>query len=519
MAFSVRLLDRGFSDPLIIPAVELVPERYSWHSIGGPMSADIAVKATSDDSRALWEMLEWLRCPIEIFDHNQKCVWWGYVSEIEITVGALTVGVSIDSMSNKVATLYETETQQKATTAWEQDDGSVSTYGTKELLLTSTTIGQDAAEYLRDEFLNYYKKPIPNISIDSEPGKLSARLICRGWWSTLSWKYYSNIAGKVSYEDTGSGLTSLGDASARSKLAQSFQIVGDTVWEAQFIKLRMKKEETPADNLVVGLHSDSAGKPGSLLASASLSGASVNENLNWQTLQLSAKVALAVGTTYWLVVERSGAVDATNYYMIDANEDLGYADGVMMIWNGSAWVTRDPDADMLFYVGGVEETTKQITNIITACGQFITGTEIKNVSGISVDPFRQGDNDGLFEAESLLDIGSSSGKRLISSVTRGREVVISAEPSLNPYNIGLFILEDGRVENTWGDKAYASSCPVGVWAKLKDVVPGSLDFGLLADPTVFFVEEATYEVNSDLYIPVPRGQGAPFGIGTKISEG
>lgn len=519
MAFFVRLMERGFNDPLIIPAVELIPEQYSWHSIGGPKSAEIAVKATNEDSRALWEMLEWLRCPIEIFDHNQRCVWWGYVSEVEITVGALTVGVTLDSMSNKVATLYETETQQKATTTWNQDDGSVSTYGTKELLLTSTTIGQDAAEYLRDEYLIFYKKPIPNISIDVEPGELSARLICRGWWSTLSWQYYSNIAGKVSYEDIGSGLTNLGDAGARSKLAQSFQIVGDTVWEAQYVKLRMKKEETPADNLVVGLYSDSAGEPGSLLASASLSGASVNENLNWQTLQLNTKVALTVGTIYWLVVERSGAIDAINYYKIDANEDLGYTGGVMKIWNGSAWVARDPDADMLFYVGGVEETTKQIKNIITACGQFITGTEIKNVSGISVNPFRQGDNDGLFEAESLLEIGSSSGKRLISTVTREREVLIAEEPALDPYKIGIYILEDGSLINLWGDTGYASVCPVGDWAQLKDVIPGSLDFGLLADPTIFFIEEATYDIANERYIPTARGQGAPLGIGTKISEG
>jgi len=361
--FSVRLLERGFENPLILPAVELIPAQYTWNTMGGPHSADIDVKTTSKDSRSIWELLEWLRCPIEIFDHNQTCVWWGYVSEIEISVGALTVGVTMDSMSNKVATLFETDTKQKATTTWNQDDGSVSTYGTKELLLTSTTIGQDAAEFLRDEFLNFYKKPIPNMSIEGAKGELSARLNCRGWWSTLSWKYYSAIA------------------------------------------------------------------------------------------------------------------------------------------------------------GAAVPTTTQIANIISACGQFITGTQINNVSGISVDPFRQGDNDGLFEAESLLEIGSSSGKRLISTVTREREVIIAEEPALDPYKIGIYILEDGSLKNLWGDASYASMCPVGAWAQLKDVIPGSLDFGLLADPTIFFIEEATYDIANERYIPVPRGQNSPFGIGTKISEG
>jgi len=363
MSFSARLMDRGFNDPLIIPAVDLIPSQYTWKAIGGPDSAEIDVKTTSEDSRALWEMLEWLRCPIEIFDHNQNCVWWGYVSEVEINVGALTVGVSLDSMSNRVAALYETDTNQKATTTWAQDDDAVSIYGTKEMLLTSTVVGISAAEFLRDEMLKYYKKPIPQVTISEGTGELSAQLICRGWWQTLDWRYYSAIAG----------------------------------------------------------------------------------------------------------------------------------------------------ADV--------ETTTQIANIITACGAFISGTEIEDVSGISIDPFRQGDNSALFEIESLMEIGISSGYRLLSRVTRGREIVVSAEPSLDPYSIGLFILEDGRVENTWGNAGYASMCPVGDWAQLKDVIPGSLDFGLLADPTVFFVEEAAYEVSSDLYIPVPRGQGAPFGIGTKISEG
>jgi len=363
MSFSVRLMDRGFNNPLIIPAVDLIPSQYTWKALGGPDSAEIDVKTTSKDSRALWEMLECLRCPIEIFDHNQACVWWGYVSEVEINVGALTVGVSLDSMSNKVATLYETTTKQKATTTWAQDNDAVSIYGTKEMLLTSTVVGKSAAEFLRDEMLKYYKKPIPQVTISEGSRELSAQLSCRGWWQTLDWRYYSAITG--------------------------------------------------------------------------------------------------------------------------------------------------PDV----------ETTTQIANIITACGEFISGTEIKDVSGISIEPFRQGDNSALFEIESLMEIGTSSGYRLLSRVTRGREVVVSAEPALDLYKIGIYILEDGSLNNLWGNAGYASMCPVGEWAQLKNVIPGSLDFGLLADPTIFFVEEATYDIANERYTPTARGQGAPFGIGTKISEG
>lgn len=360
--FSVGLKDRNFAFAVNTSGLKLIPERYSWHAIGGPLSADITVESLGKDSRAIWETLELLRCPVEIYDHHQRCVWWGYVSEVEITVGSFTVGVSIDSMSNRISVLFEASSGLKSVTSWSQDDDSVATYGTKELKLSSQVLGQSAAEYLRNQELRFRAKPIPEISIDGPSNQINGRITCSGWWKSLDWKYYS-------------------------------------------------------------------------------------------------------------------------------------------VASGSA-----------------VETTTQIVNIVSACGQFLTGTEIKNTSGHSSDPYRSGENGGLFEIQGLLEAGTSTGSRLLCSINQQRELVVWVEPDLNMSAIDLFIRQDGKAVNMFNVEVN-SQCPVGVWARLKDVIPGSLDIGILADPSVFFIEEASYLISEDRYIPVPRGQGTPYGVGTRISEG
>jgi len=59
-------------------------------------------------------------------------------------------------------------------------------------------------------------------------------------------------------------------------------------------------------------------------------------------------------------------------------------------------------------------------------------------------------------------------------------------------------------------------CPVGVWARLKDVIPGSVDTSKLADPTLMFVDEAEYEPATDSLKFTPRGLLNVWEIGTPI---
>jgi hypothetical protein len=352
-------MDRGFQNPLTLPPVEFVPERYSFSAVGGPRSAVIKVGAAEE--RAMWELLEYLRCPIEIYDDREACVWWGYVSNVEINVGKMKVGVSLDTMFNNIAVIY-TVNNAKAITAFEYDAVSVAIYGVKEFIATLSGANEQTALSYRSSLLDMSKYPTPTIDIAENTG-LSATINCAGWFETLDWKYYSY---------TGSG-------------------------------------------------------------------------------DLSNKT--------------------------------------------------------------------QIENIVNTAGQFLTGIEWRGtINTPSSDPNRNGDTTALHNLLELLDAGSDN-KRLLAYATRDRRLIVYPEPDPDPYRPEIYLLSDGTVQNVWGDPYYASACPAGVWARLKDVIPGSVDLGLIADPTMLFIEEADYDIENSRYLPTARLQKNPLSVGTRLRDG
>jgi len=525
--FSVRVLDKSYQNPLVLPDVTFTAKSYSFSAIGGPKAADIEV---SGIERGLWELLEWLRCPVEIYDDEMKePVWWGYLHSVDICVGNFRVGVSLDEMYNRLAAVYSyvppgTNTVgTRATTAWIQNDDSVGYYGTKELLVSLSGSMTQAAEAKRNEVLEAKYKP--RIAFDfGQGGQVNTgKIRCKGWWNTLSWKYYSQISGKENCED-GTGTQNLGDAGANEQIAQSFVIASATGYDLASIKIRVRKIGAPVDNLVVSLYTNSSGNPGSLLTSKTLPAASIGATADWvdfgfDPLGGGGYQELLPATTYWVVVNRSGSVDGSNYYQVDVNESLPYTSGSMKIWGGSSWGARIPDADMAFQVLGGEETTKQIQNIITTCGQFISGVTIDSRSNLITNQYRRGDNTALDELEELLETGVRGGRRLLVRVTDQREVIVKEEPAQSTSNVEFYLKRDGSIESIWDNPYIAQTCPVGCWGMLKDVLPSSLDLGRLADPTLFFVEEATYDIARKKYTPTPKGQPGVWDIVSRIVEG
>ena len=159
----------------------LLPEVYSWHAIGGPEQAEIRAAGGKQD---LWECLETLRCPVEIYDRLGRCVWWGYVHEVEIDTGTHKISVSLDTMANRLAGIYG----GGYLTAWSDDLPSQSEYGIKEILLSvnetvSTLPEQQVAMALAE-------KRYP-LAAHRDGHGLEARLLCRGWWQTLGWRYFA----------------------------------------------------------------------------------------------------------------------------------------------------------------------------------------------------------------------------------------------------------------------------------------------------------------------------------------
>lgn len=496
--FSVHLYNRDFSEILRPMELQLQPSRLSWAAIGGPDEAIIDVTGPEVE---LWELVERLRCPVEIGAPDGQLVWWGYVESVSIRAGNLEVSVSLEQMVNRVCVTYAEvnvagAVGERMTTSWYQDNDSIATYGTKEKRLSKNQATSDEAINYAQTTLARLKYPIPAHQVGATAqASFSATLTCRGWWQTLGWKYYGNTSGKESYEVSGNDLTAMGDTAARTRLAQSFTVASGTSWQAAAVKLRMKREGSPADNVIVGLYANSGSAPGSLLSSGSIPGTAVSENLNWHEVKLAGRVTLTPGTTYWIVAERSGALNGSNYYRLEANEDLGYANGVMRIWNGSSWVARNPDADMLFQVGGVEENGQQLSRILSTGGQFLTGVDVDIDSGIYSSPYRDGDSSVLQIAEELLESGTSNQRRLLAVIDAQRRARVFEEPAPGTQN---YLLHTNGEMYDWLDRRLQKwDWPAGVWVRLANVIPASADIGRIADPSLVFIESVTYNVDTD----------------------
>lgn len=494
--FNVQVYDRGYATELTPPMVRFKPARLIWAAIGGPDEATLSVSGARSE---LSELIEKLRCPIEIIAVG-RVIWSGYIESVSLEVGKIAITVSIEDMYNRICLTYGEintagTTGERKETAWYEDADSVAVYGTKEKRISLNQATEEEAINRIQTDLARWKYPIASHEpIDGDNGTVSGIVTCRGWWHTLDWKYYANSAGKESYEEIGTGLQSVGDASSRMKLAQSITISSGVTWLANSIKLRMRRNENPTDNLVVSLCADASGAPGTVLASASLAGTDVDEDLNWHELMLGSKVTVVPGATYWIVVERSGAANGTNYYKIDANEDLEYAGGVLRLWNGSAWVARDPDADMLFQLGGVEETTTQLNQILND-GQFFTSIYDPVASGVYSSPWRDGDSTGQMCVEELMKSGTTNLRRLLATVDMQRVVRVSEEPVAGSDD--YYLMSNGKLLDTLQRPLANWQWPVGVWAQLADLLPGSVDTSKIADPSRVFLERVIYNVEDD----------------------
>lgn len=360
MKLAVHFLNRDFSEPLVTPVgLTYVVTFYSWHAIGGPQFASITVYGSE---RGLWELVEKLRCPVEIEDARGEVVWWGYVATVRVRVNQLEFSVDLDTMFNRVAVAYsliEPGSQTpgtRATTTWAQDDDSVEVYGSKELLVSLSGATTVQAEATRGAVLAARRYPVPGVepSGAEEEGSLSATLQCRGWWQTLDWQYYLNT--------------------------------------------------------------------------------------NTQSV----------------------------------------------------------------------ETTDQIAAIVTAEGQFLTGTDIETSSGVFSSEYRDGDATALTEIKELLRTGTTNGRRLLATVTRERRLRIYEEPEAGAND--YLLLSTGKLRNQYDVPVEDHKCPCGVWAQLKDVLPSFVDVSRLANPTRVFIEQSEYDARSLSLRLQPRGVLSPWDI-------
>lgn len=116
------------------------------------------------------------------------------------------------------------------------------------------------------------------------------------------------------------------------KLAQSVQGSGNYIGKVQ---CNMFKNGSPTDNVTVSIQADSGGEPdGTPLASATVSYTAIS---GWVDFEFSSPIFLSSGTTYWVVAERTGSLNTSNYYRWYNSTSSVYANGNQAIYQASAW--------------------------------------------------------------------------------------------------------------------------------------------------------------------------------------
>lgn len=209
-----RIRNRDWTEPFVTPQVEYRIRSYSKHAIGGPERARIDVAGTAEE---LWRLLDLLRCPLDIVHHEYAEVWWGFIGRISISIGAITIGISIDSLFNKVTVTYTAPIlgygSSRQETGWATDATSAGKYGTREKRLSISDITTAMAEAIRARTLAELAEPTKEIKLERSQAP-KASLECFGWWSTLGWRYNAQPNGLEAYLS--------GSASLRHKIGMGF---------------------------------------------------------------------------------------------------------------------------------------------------------------------------------------------------------------------------------------------------------------------------------------------------------
>jgi len=214
--FTVSVKARDFG-PLIIPAeLQIYYRNGSASSKGGMVDAELFAVGPR---QALYETLDWLRCPAIVYNRQGTAVWYGYIAEINAVIGALTIGISIDTVSNKirVTTAYTNPEGRsvKSVTDWASDLTSQATYGIWEL---SKSLGGNRQPiegiWHRDGSLALLAYPVGTPAIASpSAGAGTADQVtfkCRGWWASLSARYLVRTEGQVESSQAGGTAINLG---------------------------------------------------------------------------------------------------------------------------------------------------------------------------------------------------------------------------------------------------------------------------------------------------------------------
>lgn len=156
----------------------------------------------------------------------------------------------------------------------------------------------------------------------------------------LNLQEYADNPGESQISDGGTSLN-MGDTSSNEKISQEVLVAKNG--RRGTVTLRVKKVGSPADNLQIQIFpDDGSNKPdtGALSTVTTLAGGTITTDFVEYTFAMTetstGDLNFAVGDKYHIVINRSTAVDASNYFVIDAVASGAYQ-GLVHSYDGATW--------------------------------------------------------------------------------------------------------------------------------------------------------------------------------------
>ena len=211
--FTIDLQQRNFTEYIHSPNLSVTPKKWSASEKGGPLDAEIQLSGPAGELAAA---LDWLRYPVKIINRQGTPVWWGVVATVEIKLKSLSLAVSLDNLTNRVKVIYSYQgadgTSQSGETDWTQDANSVAEYGTWEII---KSIGEATSQRATQEITNTLGDNATPATTEFTVGgeaidRGEVTLSCRGWFSTLTAKYFARPDGVEKHTSGNTGEISLG---------------------------------------------------------------------------------------------------------------------------------------------------------------------------------------------------------------------------------------------------------------------------------------------------------------------
>jgi hypothetical protein len=252
------------------------------------------------------------------------------------------------------------------------------------------------------------------------------------------------------------------------------------------VVVKVRKVGAPSDNLRMDIYDATGvgGLPGASLGNASIAASTIGTGLAWHTISLTTPVTVTGGNYYWVVLWRTGAVSATNYYSVAVDESFSGGANTLKLYDGATWGERVPNADGIVQVWGVRENATQMQDIAETASLIASADVSGATTNLSTRHYRDGQQTIQDELIKLLDTGTSTGARLECIVTPQRTVRVSPEAAVSDNALlvdgdGLYLASGGRLDR--------GVVPAGQWARIRSL-PTPESFSALQAMYLQFVE-------------------------------